>query len=189
MRDQEITHAKESLRLALERHEQARQYYSNLIVEFAQDAGEVDAFVNGLYDLGVARAAVDAARLRLKLMGDEESVLSLQAEHRRRYPQSPEITERINDLGTLEEAESEAIDAEVRFQEADRNSQAFSGHFAAGRIGVGDMFLVLKELAEADAERKIVHARISLIKWMKQRAQDEIEDVPGTQETDDSVVM
>lgn len=30
---------------------------------------KVNAFVKGLYDLGVARAAVDAARLRLKLMG------------------------------------------------------------------------------------------------------------------------
>jgi hypothetical protein len=189
MKHQEMTHAKELLRLALERHEQARQYYSRLIVEFAQDAGEVGAFVNGLYDLGVARAAVDASRLRLKLMGDEESVLMLQAEHRRRYPQSPEITERINDLGTLEEAESEAIDAEVRFQEADRNSRAFSEHFAAGRIGVGDMFLVLKELAEADAERKIVQTRISLIKLMRQKAQDEINDVRGTQEMDDSIVM
>ena len=153
------------------------------------EVSEMDAFVNGLYDLGVARADVDAARLRLKLMGNEESVLTLQAEHRRRYPHSPEIKERINDLGTLEEAESEAIDAEVRFQEADRNSQVFSEHFAAGRIGVGDMFLVLKELAEADAERKIVQARISLINWMMQKAQDEIEDASGTQETDDSIVM
>ena len=39
-------------------------------------------------------------------MDAEDGVLEIQAEHRRRHPLSPEITERINDLGTLEEAES-----------------------------------------------------------------------------------
>jgi hypothetical protein len=184
-----LTDAEEALRAALERHEQARLHYSKMALEFAGEVVEGEPFVEGLYALGVARAAVDAARLRLKLMDAEGSVLEIQAEHRRRHPLSPEITERINDLGTLEEAESEAVEAEVRFQEADRNSKEFSEHFAAGRIGVGDMFLVLKELAEADAERRIVQARVSLIKLMKEKEQSGLEEVSGEQGTDDSIVM
>lgn len=184
-----LADAEEALRAALERHEQARLHYSKLTLEFAGEVVEGELFVEGLYALGVARATVDAARLRLKLMDAEDSVLEIQAEHRRRHPLSPEITERINDLGTLEEAESEAIEAEVRFQEADRNSKEFSEHFAAGRIGVGDMFLVLKELAEADAERKIVQARISLIKLMKDKERGGLGEGSSEQSTDDSIVM
>lgn len=135
--DEEVRRAEESFSSALERHEQARLHYVRLTTEFAQDVGEVEAFMNGLYDLGVARAAVDATRLRLKLMGCEDQALTIQAEHRRRHPLSPEITERINDLGTLEETESDAVEAEVRFQEADRTSHTFSEYFAYGRGGPG----------------------------------------------------
>src|SRR4051794_36347051 len=125
----ELVDAEEALRAALERHEQARLHYAQMALEFAGEVTEGDPFVEGLYALGVARAAVDAARLRLKLMDAEESVLEIQADHRRRHPLSPEFTERINDLGTMEDAESEAVEAEVRFQEADRNTKEFSEHF------------------------------------------------------------
>jgi hypothetical protein len=160
-----------------------------MALEFSSEIIGGESLVEGLYALGIARAAVDAARLRLKLMGAEESVLEIQAEHRRRHPLSPEIKEPINDLGTLEEAESEVLESEVGFQEADSNTKEFAEHFAAGRIGVGDMFLVMKALAEADAKRKVAQARLTLIKLMKEKEQGNIEEGPGTQDTDNSIVM
>ena len=62
-----LTDAEEALRAALERHEQARLQYSKMALEFAGGVAEGESLVEGLYALGLARAAVDAARLRRSL--------------------------------------------------------------------------------------------------------------------------
>src|SRR5258708_4561363 len=122
MDDLRFTDAVDGLRAALERYEHARMRRKMVLDELAQN-GDVDdeVLVESLYAVGVARAAVDAARLRLKLMGGEERILEVQTEHCQRYPLNPEAKGCGAELGTLEEAESDAMEAEARFHEADGN--------------------------------------------------------------------
>lgn len=160
----DVARAEELFREALERHEAVRQRYSAMALEVQSGVTNDESIVEALYELGVARAVVEASRLRLKLKGGEERVVDIMSEHRRRHAGSPQMPEAINDLGTLEEAESKYLEAEIRYQEADSNLNLLGGEYQKGRIGPGDMLLVVQEMAEAQAERQIAQARVALIK-------------------------
>lgn len=172
-----------ALKHALERHEEARLNYAAIAQGYMRGVGETEQTVAAHRALGLARVEVENARLHLQLIAPEdgkERVFAIESEHRRLHlAASRQVPERINDLGILEDAESELLDAEVRFQEADRSFHSLGDHFKAGRIGPGDMLLVITELCEAEAARKIAQARVDLIKQVDGTPQDEqAEDAP-----------
>jgi hypothetical protein len=169
MTNNPVEQAKYLLHHALERADRARIKLQTVMQEHEKKPGDIEKVLAASKELGDVRTEVGNARLRLHLMGATESIEPTEREFRRRYAETKEMPEHIDDLGTIEDAEEAFGHAQVRYYEAEMQARTMEEMYRNGRCGTGNLLAAFKEKFEAGAAYKFAGMRLA---WLQPRSED-----------------
>jgi hypothetical protein len=147
----------------LERSGRARIQFQTIMEEHQKQPGDIERVLTAAKDLGDARTDVGNARLRLHLMGATESIALSEKEFRQLYSETKELPELIG-LCTLEEAEEEFEQAQVRYYESEMQVRTMEEMVKKGRSDAGNLLAACKEKFEAEAAYKFAGLQLT---WLQ----------------------